>query len=204
MQTHYFKVSEKNKSGKNIEDNISKPLPKNQKANQNYNIKSEIQEEKNNENKISENSNIKEINNGNLHHQKEKNSSISNYIFNEDYRIKEDIESNSNLNNFEDFEKNENKKKSNNNAESEQKLINDNNINLNDKNKIEKKENNINEKKKKSKFVFKIKIKKKLIKLIIKKGDDIEQKIDVFCKENSLDEDDKKEILEAINSNLNE
>lgn len=36
-----------------------------------------------------------------------------------------------------------------------------------------KKENNINEKKKKSKFVFKIKIKKKLIKLIIKKGDDI-------------------------------
>ena len=199
-----------NDSQKNIKsnqnNNTSKPLPKNQKANQNKNIKSEIQEEKNNENKISENSNIKEINSGNLHHQKEKNSSISNYIFNEDYRIKEDIESNSNLNNFEDFEKNENKKKSNNNAESQQNLINDNNnnINLNDKNKIEKKENNINEKKKKSKFVFKIKIKKKLIKLIIKKGDDIEQKIDVFCKENSLDEDDKKEILEAINSNLNE
>jgi hypothetical protein len=42
-------------------------------------------------------------------HQKEKNSSISNYIFKEDYRIKEDIESNSNLNNFEETENNENK-----------------------------------------------------------------------------------------------
>ena len=148
-------------------------------------------------------------------HQKEKNSSISNYIFKEDYRIKEDIESNSNLNNFEEIENKENKKTSSQNFshsefnieknEEQDNNINnkDDNRNNNEKNKLKKKKENIEEKKKKSKFIFKIKVKKKLIKLIINKGDDIESKINAFCNENDLDEDDKKEILEAINTNLN-
>jgi len=42
-----------------------------------------------------------------------------------------------------------------------------------------------------------------LIKLIINKGDDINAKINAFCKENDLDEDDKEEILEVIHNNLN-
>ena len=65
----------------------------------------------------------------------------------------------------------------------------------------QKKETNIT-KKRKSKFIFKINIKKRLIKLIINKGDDIESKIDAFCKENDLDDDDKEEIVQAINANL--
>ena len=152
-------------------------------------------------------------NNNRIGHQKEKNSSISNYIFNEDYRIKEDIESNLILNNLEENEKNGNEKlinKENINVEDKieknQELKENiaNNVNNNEQKIAEQKENNINEKKKKNKFVFKIKIKKKLIKLIINKGDNIELKIDAFCKENNLDENDKKEILDAINSSLNE
>ena len=147
----------------------------------------------------------------NIKHQREKNSSISNYIFKEDYRIKEDIQSNSNLNNFEETE---NKKISSKNSihsdlnvEKNQDFeINNNrmdNINNIEQNKILNKNKNNMERNQKNKFVFKIKIKKKLIKLIINKGDDLESKINAFCEENDLDEEDKEEILEAIKSNLN-
>ena len=147
-------------------------------------------------------------------HQKEKNSSISNYIFKEDYRIKEDIESNSNLNNFEETENNENKKVSKQNfSQSEfsiqknDEVKSENNIldskNMSEQNKSEEKNRNISDKKKKSKFIFKIKVKDKLIKLIVNRGDDIESKINAFCKENDLDEDDKAVIFETINTNLN-
>ena len=72
------------------------------------------------------------------------------------------------------------------------------------KNVEQKKENtNENEKKEKKKYVFKIRVKNNLIKLIINKGDDINAKINAFCKENDLDEDDKEEILEVIHNNLN-
>ena len=57
--------------------------------------------------------------------------------------------------------------------------------------------------KKKNKYIFKIKIKEKIIKLIINKKDNINSKIEAFCKENNLDEEDKEQILQAINSNLN-
>ena len=147
-------------------------------------------------------------------HQKEKNSSISNYIFKEDYRIKEDIESNSNLNNFEETENNENKKVSKQNFSQSEFSIQKNddvksasNIldskNMSEQNKSEEKNRNISDKKKKSKFIFKIKVKDKLIKLIVNRGDDIESKINAFCKENDLDEDDKAVIFETINTNLN-
>ena len=157
-----------------------------------------------------------------LKHDKEKNSSISNYIFKEDYRIKEDIESNSNFNNLEEGDKKEkNKISSQNFSESEFNIeknedleknkidnasnnnnINNNNVNDENKNLEDKKENN-NEIKKKNKYIFKIKIKEKIIKLIINKKDNIESKIEAFCKENNLDDEDKQEILQAINSNLN-
>jgi hypothetical protein len=152
-----------------------------------------------------------------IKHNKEKNSSISNYIFKEDYRIKEDIESNSNYNNSEDGDKKEKNKINNQNfsqsdfnieknEDLEKNKIdnasNNNNANDENKNLDDKKENN-NELKKKNKYIFKIKIKEKIIKLIINKKDNIESKIDAFCKENNLDEEDKAEILQAINSNLN-
>ena len=166
-----------------------------------------------------------------INHEKEKNSSISNYIFKEDYRIKEDIESNSNFNILEGSMKNDAKRITSQNFtqsdfhiennEDIDKYINNNkltNININNINHVNeinnnnineeqinniepKQDNNIN-KKRKSKFIFKINIKKRLIKLIINKGDDVESKIDAFCKENDLDEDDKEEIVQAINANL--
>ena len=179
-------------------------------------------------NEIKENKQIitkKEI----INHEREKNSSVSNYIFKEDYRIKEDIESNSNFNILEGSLKNESKRITSQNFtqsdfpieknEDIDKDINNNkltNVNINNVNvsnninnineeqvnNIEpKKDNNINAKRK-SKFIFKINIKKRLIKLIINKGDDVESKIDAFCKENDLDEDDKEEIVQAINANL--
>ena len=166
-----------------------------------------------------------------INHQREKNSSISNYIFKEDYRIKEDIKSNSNFNNLEESVKNENMritsqnftesdfhieknesidKETNNklanvnmNIDGVNNITNVNNINEQQiiNNVEQKKDTNIT-KKRKSKFIFKINIKKRLIKLIINKGDDIESKIDAFCKENDLDDDDKEEIVQAINANL--
>ena len=160
-----------------------------------------------------------------ISHQKEKNSSISNYIFKEDYRIKEDIESNSNFNIIEGSVKNETRKITSQNftqsdfhIEKNEDIDNDinnklTNVNMNKENNINniieeqinnimpKKENNVT-KRRKSKFIFKINIKKRLIKLIINKGDDVESKINAFCKENDLDEDDKEEIVQAINANL--
>ena len=164
-----------------------------------------------------------------INHKRDKNSSISNYIFKEDYRIKEDIESSSNFNILEGSMKNETKKITSQNfsqsdfhieknedvdknINNKDKLTNANiyNNNVNEINNIneeqinnmeQKKDNNIT-KKRKSKFIFKINIKKRLIKLIINKGDDVESKIDAFCKENDLDEDDKEEIVQAINANL--
>jgi unconventional prefoldin RPB5 interactor 1 len=166
-------------------------------------------------------------------HQKEKKSSISNYIFKEDYRIKDDIESNSNLNNLEDTEKNGKKKiTSQDFSQSEFKIeknedlvkkedlikkedlekkenLENNmtnkveNTDTNEPKNLEQKKENVNEKKDKKKFIFKIRIKDNMIKLVINKGDDIKAKINAFCKENDLDEDDKEEILKAININLN-
>ena len=61
-----------------------------------------------------------------------------------------------------------------------------------------------NNKKKKNKFTFKIKIKDKMIKLIINKNDNFEVKINEFCKENNLDEEDRHQIIEAVQSKLKE
>ena len=90
-------------------------------------------------------------------------------------------------------------------SEVSKKNMNSNDIIVKDEqNKIDEKKNEEkNEEKKKRKFVFKIKVKNKFIKLIVNKGDDIESKTNAFCKENDLDDDDKEEILEAINNNLN-
>ena len=79
------------------------------------------------------------------------------------------------------------------------------NSKINEQKNVEQKKENINEneKKEKKKYVFKIRVKNNLIKLIINKGDDINAKINGFCKENDLDEDDKEEILEVIHNNLN-
>ena len=56
----------------------------------------------------------------------------------------------------------------------------------------------------KKKYIFKIKIKDDLIKLIISKGDNINEKVSGFCLENNLDEEDKEQILEAINLKLSD
>ena len=151
--------------------------------------------------------NLEKSNNGG--HLNEKKSSISQYIFNEDYRIKDDIESNSNFNDNEI-----NKEKSLNNNLSGN-IENDNNNNkdyiINNRYENNGHNENINKDSemptvslggKKKKFIFKIKIKDDLIKLVINKGDDINYKINEFCKENNLDEDDKEQIIEAVNYKL--
>ena len=172
--------------------------------------------EKKNKNKVEKKIEVKQTKEE-PRHKKEKNSSLSNYIFKEDYRIKDDIESNSNLNNLEDTGKNENKKiTSQNLSQSEfniekneelEKNVSNNveNSKINEQKNVEQKKEDINEneKKEKKKYVFKIRVKNNLIKLIINKGDDINAKINAFCKENDLDEDDKEEILEVIHNNLN-
>ena len=84
---------------------------KNQNSNSSFNSNSLFSQnmfepQANNNKKIKDDSPNKSCNDG---HNKEKKSSISQYIFNEDYRIKDDIdiESNSNLNDFE-MSKNQN------------------------------------------------------------------------------------------------
>ena len=209
------------KKKKNIQ---KKPQILNKKENKlsNHNISNNEQEKqipnlnkKSSQNKLEQSKQEKKPTVDIKRHQKEKNSSISNYIFKEDYRIKEDIESNSNLNNFEEENKEKKRISSKNFSQSEYNLENkediDKNTNTKDETNIKKEENSLIEKKiennigkrKKSKFVFKIKVKKKFIKLVINKEDDLERKINAFCEENDLDEEDKEEILEAINSNLN-
>ena len=59
-------------------------------------------------------------------------------------------------------------------------------------------------KKKKNKLIFKIIIKGEVIKLEINKDENIELKINEFCKENNIDEEDKEQILEVVNCKLNE
>ena len=211
-------------SPKNTKNIQKKPQILNKKENKlsNRNISNNEQEKqipnlnkKSSQNKLEQSKQEKKPTVDIKRHQKEKNSSISNYIFKEDYRIKEDIESNSNLNNFEEENKEKKRISSKNFSQSEYNLENkediDKNTNTKDETNIKKEENSLIEKKiennigkrKKSKFVFKIKVKKKFIKLVINKEDDLERKINAFCEENDLDEEDKEEILEAINSNLN-
>ena len=211
-------------SPKNTKNIQKKPQILNKKENKlsNHNISNNEQEKqipnlnkKSSQNKLEQSKQEKKPTVDIKRHQKEKNSSISNYIFKEDYRIKEDIESNSNLNNFEEENKEKKRISSKNFSQSEYNLENkediDKNTNTKDETNIKKEENSLIEKKiennigkrKKSKFVFKIKVKKKFIKLVINKEDDLERKINAFCEENDLDEEDKEEILEAINSNLN-
>ena len=211
-------------SPKNTKNIQKKPqiLKKKENKLSNHNISNNEQEKqilnlnkKSSQNKLEQSKQEKKPTVDIKRHQKEKNSSISNYIFKEDYRIKEDIESNSNLNNFEEENKEKKRISSKNFSQSEYNLENkediDKNTNTKDETNIKKEENSLIEKKiennigkrKKSKFVFKIKVKKKFIKLVINKEDDLERKINAFCEENDLDEEDKEEILEAINSNLN-
>ena len=194
------------KGKKNLTNQIISNKELENKLIQNLNKKQENKEKE----KELENKSKKEA----FKHEKEKNSSISNYIFKEDYRIKEDIESNSNLNNLEETENNENRKiNSQNFSQTEfniekneelEKNVNnkEENKSIDENNKLEKSKEDIDDKKSKSKFIFKIKVKKKMIKLIISKGDDIDSKINAFCKENDLNEDDKEEIIEAIKNNL--
>ena len=153
-----------------------------------------------------------------------KKSSISHYIFNEDYRIKDDIESNSNLNdnetNKENKEKNVNLNLNENNNVEKENIINkshslrysnsnsNNNNNCLNEDLSQNNNQNINENEKtpvwgkKKKFIFKIKIRDELIKLIVNKDDDINSIVNDFCKENDLDEDDKEQIIEVVNLKL--
>ena len=169
-------------------------------------------------NRKDNNKNIDKSNNG--EHVKEKKSSISQYIFNEDYRIKDDIESNSNFNDNEINKENKDNKEKNinqninenieqnkiyNNTEEDNNYRKISNSNLNKSSLNEELSNtNKNSKngEKKKKFIFKIKIKDEMIKLVINKGDDIYYKINEFCKENDLDEDDKEQIIEVVNLKL--
>ena len=143
-------------------------------------------------------------------HNQEKKSSISQYIFNEDYRIKDDIESNSNLN---DFEISKNQNLYNNLSDNNRKSFNSNNnkSSINDDLSSKKFSNTDKAQGKeassggqKKKHIFKIKIKDDLIKLIINKGDNIKEKVNGFCLENNLDEENKEQILEAINLKLSD
>ena len=171
-------------------------------------------------NKININNKLYEIKNKNNEeiknkdkHQKEKKSSISNYIFNEECRIKDDIESNSNFNNFDENENDMCKNVSENFEEYNsynENSINGSHLNINktpikadeSSSKISNNANNL--KKKKNKYIFKIKTKDEMIKLVINKDEDIELKINNFCKENNLDEEEKNQILEAVNLKLKE
>ena len=167
------------------------------------------------------NNNIDKSNNGavggDAEHFKEKKSSISQYIFNEDYRIRDDIESNSNFNdneinkekniaqkNNENFINNINKDNKNNdiyfNTKGNKRSLNEESNNTN--------KNTNNEKiggatgSRKKKYIFKIKVRDEMIKLVINKGDDIYFKINEFCLQNNLDEDDKEQIIEAVKLKL--
>ena len=160
----------------------------------------------NNNKKIKNDSPNKLCNDG--QHQ-EKKSSLSHYIFNEDYRIKDDIdiESNSNLN---DFEMSKNQNLCNNISDNNRKNSNSNfnKSSLND-DLLSNKFSNTNKPQgqeggQKKKYIFKIKIKDDLIKLIINKGYNFNERVNGFCLGNNLDEEDKEQILEAINLKLSE
>lgn len=55
---------------------------------------------------------------------------------------------------------------------------------------------------KKKKLIFKIKKNDDMKPLIINKGDDVYYRINKFYEENKLDEEDKEQIIEAVNSKL--
>jgi len=176
---------------------------KNQNSNSSFNSNSlfspNMLEPQMNNNKKSKNGSSNEsCNDG---HNKEKKSSITQYIFNEDYRIKDDIESNSNLN---DFEMSKNQNLYNNLSEKNKSSINDDlsSNKFSNTDKVPGRERGPGGQKKK--YIFKIKIKDNLIKLIINKGDNINEKVNIFCLENNLDEEDKEQILEAINIKLSD
>ena len=154
-----------------------------------------------------------EGNDGNEEHTKEKKSSISFHIFNEEYRIKNDKERNSNYKEIEIY-KNQN---ANNISDTNNNIYNDNNCvkssnsnfnksSLNDGLSINKIDNNgkmVDYPTKKKKFIFIIKIKDENIKLVINEDDDdIYFKITEFCEENNLDEEDKEQIMKAVNLKL--
>ena len=213
---------EKEKENQNILNNSKlKKIVKidNQKNNSNSSFNSNSlfsqknfkpQLKKDSEKEIKENyinKSINEDNDDNEEHTREKKSSISQYIFNEDYRIKDDIESNSNYNDTE-MNKNQNIKninENNNNINNDNNYVKSSNSNLNKSSLNDDLSiNKINNKMvaaptKKKKFIFKIKIKDELIKLVINIGDDIQFKINEFCKKNNLDEEDKEQIIEAVN-----
>ena len=153
---------------------------------------------------------------GDAEHFKEKKSSISQYIFNEDYRIKDDIESNSNFNDNEINKEKNIAQKNNENFINNIYKDNNNDIYFNkkgNKNSLNEESNytnkNANNEKiggttgsKKKKYIFKIKVRDEIIKLVINKGDDVYFKINEFCQQNNLDEDDKEQIIEAVNLKL--
>jgi hypothetical protein len=186
----------------NINQNSNSSFNSNSLFNQNM-----YEPQMNNNQKSKDDSPCKSCNDG---HNKEKKSSITQYIFNEDYRIKDDIESNSNLNDFE-MSKNQNlyNNLSDNNIKSFNSNINKSSINddlssnkFNNTYKAQGQEMGSGGQKKK--YIFKIKIKDDLLKLIINKDDKINEKVNGFCLENNLDEEDKEQILEVINLKLSD
>ena len=99
-------VNEQRKKNIKNEDNVVRNLQINKNSNSSVNSNSLFSQSFYEPDKNKENNKDNNINK-NGDHLNEKNSSISHYIFNEDYRIKDDIESYSNLN---DYEMNKEKK----------------------------------------------------------------------------------------------
>ena len=132
-------------------------------------------------------------------HKKEKHTNLSNYANKRVIKIKNNNGNFSNINNLEE------------NEEFSKKLYeNEKEFKINYKNEISTPQNcsegnsHSSKKKKKNEFIYKIKLKDKLKKLVINKRDNIELKIDNFCKENHLDDDDKQQILEIFNLKFQE
>jgi hypothetical protein len=169
-----------------------------------------VEQRRDKQEKIQQNDDLKQ-------HDKKKRSSISNYILNENYRIKEDIKTCEDLNNFMEVSsvkkptkdildeyyyynlKNIKSSDSKNTNKSIQYSNNEKNIAKNRNGNIP-----TGAKKKKNRFVFKIKIKEEMIRLVIFRGENIEMKLDEFCHENNLDQDDKQQIFEVIKLKLSE
>ena len=156
-------------------------------------------------------------NNDLTQHDTKKGSSMSNYILNENYRIEEELKTCGKSNYIEGSSVKKPTKdildeyyyynlKSIKSSDSKN-TYKSNHYSNNEKN-ITKNRNiptiPTGAKKKKNRFVFKIKIKEELIRLVIFRGDNIEMKLDEFCHENNLDEEDKQQILEVIKFKLNE
>ena len=169
-----------------------------------------VEPRRNKEEKIQQNNDFQQ-------HDTKKESSMNNYILNENYRIEENIKTNGNSNNF--IEGSSVKKptkdildeyyyynlKSIKSSDSKNIIIS--NQYSNNEKKITKNRNGNNPtgaKKKKNRFVFKIKMKDEMIRLVIFRGENIEMKLNEFCHENNIDQDDKQQIFEVIKIKLNE